>query len=49
MAAVERSAHLPLHDVLADRSARLDAEGGLTVLNQEFDWHDDNGKGAKNH
>jgi hypothetical protein len=24
-------------------------EGSLTVLDQEFDCHDENGKGAKNH
>jgi hypothetical protein len=30
-------------------AARRAAEGGLTVLNQEFDCHDDNAEGAKDH
>jgi hypothetical protein len=30
-------------------ATQLDAEGGLTVLNLEFDCYDDNGKGTKDH
>jgi hypothetical protein len=31
------------------RPARFIGEGNLTVPDQELDYHDDNGKGAKDH
>jgi hypothetical protein len=39
---------MKLSDLLQSRGPNKSG-GGLTVLNQEFYWHDDNGKGAKDH